>query len=151
MNPMLTRRQWLGHGAALLSVPIVGGCDLPGGPKLDVTYGWSNLATFEGQRLLLSRNPLAREFRPEQASAVFPSINTTEPKDATYQRSKAAAFADWRLPVGGLVGSPRRFSIADLRSMPAGRRRRCIAASRDGLRSAAGPASHCRRSCRSSI
>ena len=115
----LSRRRLILGSASLGAAGLVGGCD-PGGPRLRTDpYGLAEWLTFAGQRLLLARQPLAREFGPGMISSVFPTINTTDPDDPAYRRSKALGFADWRLPVTGLVERPGAFSLADLRAMPA--------------------------------
>ncbi len=116
----LSRRQLILGASALGTTGLLGGCEaLPGGPRFDGLYAASDALTFAVQRFLLRHQRLAREFPPEAISAVFPTINTTDPDDAEYKRLKAGGFAEWRLPVGGLVARPGRFSLADLRAMPA--------------------------------
>ena len=115
----LTRRRLILGTAGFGAAGLVGGCE-PGAPQLRPNpYGLSDWLTFAGQRLLLARQPLAREFGPEAISAVFPTINTTDPDDPAYRRSKALGFSDWRLPVSGLVARPGSFSLAELKAMPA--------------------------------
>jgi DMSO/TMAO reductase YedYZ molybdopterin-dependent catalytic subunit len=115
----LSRRRLL-VGASSLATLGLGGCDLlPEGPQRGGVYGVSDWLTFRAQRWLLRHQPLVREFRPEMISAVFPTINTTDPDDPAYRRSKAQGFADWRLPVSGLVERPTAFSLADLKALPA--------------------------------
>lgn len=70
-------------------------------------------------RLLLQGNPLAREFTTRDISRNFPAIGTTLPESELYQRLLHGRFADWRLPVGGLVDKPMSFSLADLQGLPA--------------------------------
>lgn len=70
-------------------------------------------------RLLLRNNPLAREFTTRDISKNFPAIGTTMPEGETYQRLLHGRFAEWRLPVGGLVDKPLSFSLADLQALPA--------------------------------
>jgi DMSO/TMAO reductase YedYZ molybdopterin-dependent catalytic subunit len=69
-------------------------------------------------RLLLKGNPLAREFTTRDISRNFPAIGTTMPESELYQRLLLGRFADWRLPVGGLVDKPMSFSLTDLQGMP---------------------------------
>ncbi|WP_375409187.1 molybdopterin-dependent oxidoreductase [uncultured Methylobacterium sp.] len=114
----LSRRRLLTGSATLLGAGLVGGCEAPALRDLTSPYGLSNSLTFAVQRWLLRGQPLAREFGPEAISAVFPTINTTDPDDPGYRRAKTSGFADWRLPVGGLVERPGSFSLADLRAMP---------------------------------
>ncbi len=116
----LSRRRLLVGSSALGAATIVGGWTAgSGGPSLAGLYGISDALTFAAQRLLLRHQPLAREFGPEAISRVFPTINTTDPEDAVYRRSRQRGFADWRLPVHGLVERPARFSLAEIKGMPA--------------------------------
>ncbi|WP_019906614.1 molybdopterin-dependent oxidoreductase [Methylobacterium sp. 77] len=115
----LSRRRLLTGSAGLTGAGLLGGCEAPSLSRLATPYDWSNGLTFAVQRWLLRRQPLVREFGPEAISAVFPTINTTDPDDPGYRQSKAVAFADWKLPVTGLVERPDAFSLADLKAMPA--------------------------------
>lgn len=117
----VSRRKLILGASALGSAALLPGCDLlgDGGPGRGGLYGLSDALSFTVQRFLLRHQPLVREFGPESISSVFPTINTTDPDDPAYRRSKAAGFSDWRLPVRGLVEKPGAFSLADLRAMPA--------------------------------
>lgn len=120
----LSRRRLVLGASTLGAGALAGACDLipggvPGGPGRGGLYGLSDALTFATQRFLLRDQPLAREFPIEMVSAHFPTINTTDPDDPAYRRSRAQGFADWRLPVTGLVERPATFSLADLRGMPA--------------------------------
>ncbi|MHC1998927.1 molybdopterin-dependent oxidoreductase [Methylobacterium sp. CM6241] len=115
----LSRRRLLAGSAGLVGAGFLGGCDAPALSRLATPYDWSNGLTFAVQRWLLRRQPLVREFGPEAISAVFPTINTTDPNDPGYKTSKSLGFTDWKLPVTGLVERPGAFSLADLKAMPA--------------------------------
>lgn len=115
----LSRRRLLIGSGTLVGAGFLGGCEAPALSHLATPYDWSNGLTFAVQRWLQRRQPLVREFEPEAISAVFPTINTTDPDDPAYKRSKALGFADWKLPVTGLVARPGAFSLADLKAMPA--------------------------------
>ncbi len=80
--------------------------------------GAGETLTYAAQRVLLYRQPLAREFNRNQISTNFPAINTIFPEDAGYREQMADGFRQWRLAVDGLVAKPREFSLADLRSYP---------------------------------
>lgn len=80
-------------------------------------YGVGETLTYAAQRLLMSHQPLAREFKPSQISKVFP-VNGEPPVSEVYQRLLAAGFADWRLTVDGLVARPSSFSLAELKGRP---------------------------------
>jgi DMSO/TMAO reductase YedYZ molybdopterin-dependent catalytic subunit len=79
-------------------------------------YGAGETLTYAAQRLL-TRHSLAREFPRGQISKA-PVANGKPPQDEAFQRLQAAAFADWRLDVGGMVAHPASFSIAELKSYP---------------------------------
>ncbi|GAB6845728.1 DMSO/TMAO reductase YedYZ molybdopterin-dependent catalytic subunit [Methylorubrum rhodinum] len=116
----ISRRGLLLGSSALGLAPWLGGCELiEGGPSRPGLYGLSDTLTLATQRFLLRDQPLAREFPPEAISKIFPTINTTDPDNPDYRRSKAQGFADWRLPVSGLVERPGSFSLAELKAMPA--------------------------------
>jgi len=67
---------------------------------------------------LARRDSMAQEFTEADLSPVFPSNGTRQPVDADYRLLAARNFADWQLPVSGLVRNPRSYSLADLRALP---------------------------------
>src|SRR5262249_46712412 len=87
-------------------------------PDCGGLFGAGATLTYAAQRLLLSRNQLAREFRRDQISSNFPAINTTLPDDYEYRQDMTGGFRQWRLTVEGLVSRPGEFSLADLKSFP---------------------------------
>lgn len=115
----LTRRELIG-GAAATSGLLLSGCGtssyLP--PTYGSLLGVGEALTFASQRLLLSPKKLAREMDRSQISKNFPAIGTVKPEDEHYQRLLAKGFADWRLPVTGLVTHPASLSVEDLRKLP---------------------------------
>ncbi|MCJ2043735.1 molybdopterin-dependent oxidoreductase [Methylobacterium sp. J-078] len=115
----ISRRRLLTGSGSLIGAGLLGGCEAPALSRLASPYDWSNGLTFAVQRWLQRHQPLVREFGPEAISAVFPTINTTDPDNPDYQRSKALGFSDWKLPVSGLVARPAAFSLAELKAMPA--------------------------------
>jgi DMSO/TMAO reductase YedYZ molybdopterin-dependent catalytic subunit len=112
---ILTRRALVTGGAATL----LAGCERVQnwGPGREILRSGEKL---NGglQRLLIDRNALAPEFRPDQMSPVFRVNGTANPNTPEYNAFAAGQFADWRLQVGGLVARPLRLSLAQLRSMP---------------------------------
>lgn len=80
--------------------------------------GVGHTMTFAAQRLLLRKQPLAREFDRNRISENFPAINTILPDDPEYQRDMKQGFRDWRLIVDGLVASPLELSLDDIRRFP---------------------------------
>jgi DMSO/TMAO reductase YedYZ molybdopterin-dependent catalytic subunit len=115
----MNRRRWLAAALAAAGSATLGGCRdlLP--PTYGSLLGIGEALTFASHRLLLRRQPLAREFGREMISKHFPAINTVNPEDETYQRLRMAGFVEWRLPVTGLVARPSAFSLAELCAFPA--------------------------------
>jgi DMSO/TMAO reductase YedYZ molybdopterin-dependent catalytic subunit len=87
-------------------------------PDHDGILGVGNSLTYAGQRLLLHRQPLAREFGREMISKNFPAINTTLPEDEEYRRDMADGFKKFKLIVDGMVARPMEFSLDDLKRFP---------------------------------
>src|SRR5258706_2592022 len=97
MNKLWTRRAFIsgavaasGAGAAVLAnryglVP----------PDHGGLYGVGHTITYAAQRVLLHRQPLAREFSRSQISTNFPAINTTLPEDDSYRRDMTNGFLEW--------------------------------------------------------
>jgi DMSO/TMAO reductase YedYZ molybdopterin-dependent catalytic subunit len=123
---IITRRR-----AIITGLSVAGGLlvarRLPG--DLPPTYGhllrMGDTFTYAAQRALLPGASLAKEYSRGDITS-FPATGTTDPgvldkpglSDA-YRRLQDGAFADWRLLVEGRVASPRAFSLADLKALPA--------------------------------
>ena len=75
---------------------------------------WLN---YRAQRLIRG-NALAREFPESEMSPVFRTNGNIDPGTPEYQRLAANQFADWRLRIDGLVGSPTSYSLPQLQAMP---------------------------------
>src|SRR5262249_43376955 len=80
--------------------------------------GIGETLTYAAHRVLLYRQPLAREFSRSEISKNFPAINTILPEDEAYLRDMTRGFQEWRLSVGGLVERPYDFSLAELKRFP---------------------------------
>lgn len=70
------------------------------------------------QRSLMTRDAMAREFRPDQISPIFRSNGTANPNTPEYRALWRTGFADWRLKITGLVDRPLSLSLAQLRNLP---------------------------------
>ncbi|MGH7022908.1 MAG: molybdopterin-binding protein [Caulobacteraceae bacterium] len=113
---LASRRGLLGAGVGGL---LLSGCDqITGSAAVEHFVGRGRALTFGAQRLLLSGQPLAREFKPSDISPVFKPNGTMLPGTAAYQALMADNFATWRLLFDGLVGAPASFSLAELKAMP---------------------------------
>jgi DMSO/TMAO reductase YedYZ molybdopterin-dependent catalytic subunit len=112
---ILTRRTLLLGGAGTL----LAGCD-----KLNNSTGFRDVLrsseglTMRAQRLISSREAMAREFSAADMSPVFRSNGTGNPNTPDYNRLAAGRFADWRLTTGGLFDRPLALSLEQIRRMP---------------------------------
>jgi DMSO/TMAO reductase YedYZ molybdopterin-dependent catalytic subunit len=123
---LITRRR-----ALLVGLGAAGGLLVPAQLRrlrLPPTYGhilrMGDNLTYAAHRTLLPSQRLAREFSYKDISS-FPAIGMTNPgaldrpnRSEEYARLQKGGFADWRLSVTGLVSSPGRFSLADLKALP---------------------------------
>lgn len=80
-------------------------------------YGAGETLTYAAQRVLTSGHSLAREFDRSQISPIAP-VNGDPPTTERYLRDLDGGFADWRLPIDGLVARPASLSLADLKNLP---------------------------------
>ncbi|HEV2365688.1 MAG TPA: molybdopterin-dependent oxidoreductase [Caulobacteraceae bacterium] len=119
MRLVLPSRRGLIAGAAGLGATALAGCDrLSASPSFQHFIGASEGLTMSAQRLLLSGQPLAREFSPRDLSPVFKANGSTAPTDPAYQALAAGGFAGYRLGVSGLVRRPLQLRLADLKALP---------------------------------
>jgi len=78
-----------------------------------------NSLTYKAQRLMLSAEQLAPEFSQADIRQDQHPNGSTQPNTAQYVALQATNFAGYRLEVDGLVERPARFSLDDLRNLPA--------------------------------
>jgi DMSO/TMAO reductase YedYZ molybdopterin-dependent catalytic subunit len=112
---ILSRRTLLIGGAGALLT----GCNkLNSSPGFRGALRSSEGLTMRAQRLISSREAMAREFSAADMSPVFRSNGTGNPDTPDYNRLAGGRFADWRLKVEGLVRRPLLLSLAQLQTMP---------------------------------
>ena len=117
---IVSRRRFLRASAMSFGGLLLAGCDqLSESPAFRRRLAGAEALTMRGQRLLLRGQALAREFSLAEVSTPFRSNGTSMPADAQYQALLANRFSDWRLAVDGLVERPARYSLAELRALPA--------------------------------
>ena len=115
-----SRRGLIVAGSASLGGLLLAGCDrLNSAPTMQKLLSTGQTLSFNSQRLLLSGQPLAREYPISALSKVFKANGTLQPDSDEYQTHADAGFVDWRLVVDGQVERPLRLSLADLKAMPA--------------------------------
>ena len=113
---MIDRRRFVVAGASGL---LLGGCDrLNNNKEFRSVLRSAEELTMASQRLISSRDALAREYREADMSPIFRSNGTRVPGTDEYARHMAEGFANWRLTVDGLVSRPLSIPIQTLRSLP---------------------------------
>lgn len=119
MNRRISRRGLLRGGSAAAASVLLSGCDdvLEAPTRSLLDFG--QLMSLRAQRLLLSGQPLAREFTSADISPDFPLNGTSMPAGFGYFQMMITQFASWRLTVDGLVGKPLSLSLSELKAMPA--------------------------------
>ncbi|HEX9167648.1 MAG TPA: molybdopterin-binding protein [Roseiarcus sp.] len=112
------RKLLLGLGAGAAVAPL-SGCD-SGSPAALSILDKAEALTKAVQRALLSpRTALAPEYPQAAITSTFKPNGSIDPDDPDYVAAREGGFADWKLDVGGLVERPTKFSLADLRALPA--------------------------------
>ncbi len=117
----VTRRRLL-SSAPVLGAALLGGCSRDAMVPPVVRgglVGAADVLTMGLNRFLLRDQPLAREYRRADIAPNFPTWGQTNPKDDEYQQHLRERFANWRLPVSGLVERPTSLSLEDIRRLPA--------------------------------
>jgi DMSO/TMAO reductase YedYZ molybdopterin-dependent catalytic subunit len=119
MGLHLSRRRLVTASSVALGGLMLSGCDrLANAPNLLGLVRRAQGLTMDSQRLVLDHQPLAREFKASDISPTFKANGTLHPGGEDYAALLANNFADWKLPVGGLVARPFKLSLADLRALP---------------------------------
>jgi len=124
-NLILNRRRLLGIGAASASSLILAGCDQFDflGQRDDSVRNFlerANELTYAAQRALVPEQALAREFAESEVRQGQRPNGSTDPRSIPeYAELEATQFANYKLNVTGLVETPKSFTLAELRNMPA--------------------------------
>jgi len=114
----LPRRHFLARAAAATSALWLAGCDQLSRtewfPKVLNSVEPLNRAAAK----LVGRRAMAQEFAESDRSPTFRSNGSDDPGTPQYDAWVANGFSDYALMVGGLVATPRKFSLAELRALP---------------------------------
>src|SRR5215203_4579031 len=110
-----SRRRFLQRSLVGASAPLLAACQ-----KLSDSEWFARvLATGEtlSQRvsLAIGRRAMAQEFTPADLSPTFRSNGTAEPDSDAYRALVASNFQTYALAVGGLVESPRTYTLNALK------------------------------------
>lgn len=121
---LIDRRRFLRVGAIAAATVPLAGCDALDGVLQNDSPVRNVLASANGlsyrmHRMLIGADKLALEFSQGEIRQGQRPNGSTDPTDPVYLALKDKDFADYRLPVGGLVEKPASFSLAELRNMPA--------------------------------
>ena len=115
---MKSRRRFLTRLAAGAGTLLLAGCErLSESSWFPKVLSAGERLSHAAQSLVTGRKAMAQEFSEADLSPTFRSNGTAEPDSEAYAALAAKGFADYRLDVGGLVGAPRSFSLADLRAL----------------------------------
>lgn len=118
MSIDLTRRRFL-IGSSVAATGLLTGCDaLVESASVNDILQRAESLTMGAQRLLMSHQPLAREYTEADLSPVFKANGTSQPDSEDYARLMENNFADWKLVVNGMVNTPLELSLTDLKAMP---------------------------------
>ena len=114
-----TRRNFLKAAAASAGALVLSGCTSLSQQAwvVNILSEVENL-TRRAQRLFTGSHALAPEFTKADIAPVFRANGTLNPSTDSYAAHVAKDFADWRIPVEGLVENKLTLSLADLRAMP---------------------------------
>ncbi len=120
MTSRFTRRRLVTAGAVAAATPLLSGCDqISDAPQFRWFLDLGQAASLRAQRLLLARQPLAREYTAADISPDFPPNGTAMPPSPLYQQMMLRNFETWKLTVDGLVRNKLTLSLDDIRAMPA--------------------------------
>lgn len=113
-----TRRRFLARLVAAAGTPALAACE-----RVAETQTFAKLVAAsetlsrEASRLF-GRRAMAQEFGPEAISPFFRSNGTAMPATDAYRALAEGGFRDYVLVVGGLVESPRTFTLNAVRALP---------------------------------
>jgi DMSO/TMAO reductase YedYZ molybdopterin-dependent catalytic subunit len=120
MSAELPRRRFLARALGAAGALALAGCDaLSDSEWFPKALGVGERLSEAAHRLAVPRRAMAQEFGEADLSPFFRSNGTSRPASPAYRALAAAGFEDWRLEVGGLVEAPARFTLAELRALPA--------------------------------
>jgi DMSO/TMAO reductase YedYZ molybdopterin-dependent catalytic subunit len=120
MSRRISRRGLLTAGSAAGASLLLSGCDgVLESPSMRGALDFGQLVSLRVQRLLLSGQPLAREFAVADISPEFPLNGTSMPSSFAYFQMMVSQFASWRLTVDGMVRRPLSLSLAEIKALPA--------------------------------
>jgi DMSO/TMAO reductase YedYZ molybdopterin-dependent catalytic subunit len=120
IKSLVTRRKLITAGASAIAAPVLSGCEqISDAPQFRSFLELGRAASLRVQRLLLARQPLAREYTAADISPDFPPNGTAMPPSPQYRQMMMRNFESWSLVVHGLVRRPQTYALEEIRGMPA--------------------------------
>lgn len=114
------RRRFLARAFSLCAGSLLAGCDrLSSSRWFPRLLGSAEPLNRAVHHALAPRRAMAQEFTEADLSPVFRANGTSDPDTPAYRALACDGFEVWRLDVTGLVAAPARYSLADLRRLPA--------------------------------
>lgn len=114
------RRRFLSRLLPGSSALLLAACDrLDGQPRFRELLDYGERASLAVHRAVIPRQAMAQEFTEADLSPFFRSNGTSNPANPQWQAMARANFSDWTLSVDGLVDHPRRYTLEQLRALPA--------------------------------
>jgi DMSO/TMAO reductase YedYZ molybdopterin-dependent catalytic subunit len=99
---------------------VLGGCDrLSADESFTEFLRNAQFLSHRVHQLVTGRQSMAQEFTEADIAPAFRGNGTQMPDSGLYRQLADGGFAGWALEVGGLVEQPMRFSLAQLRALPA--------------------------------
>jgi DMSO/TMAO reductase YedYZ molybdopterin-dependent catalytic subunit len=123
-SPAVSRRRILMGALQLGGIVLLSGCEklfngLQQNRKVVSVLEWAESANRGLLRLLTGKRRLAQEFEEKDISKHFKPNGNPPPFTIEYQTDSAEGWPNWRLEVGGLVKKRARFTLEQLKAMPA--------------------------------
>ena len=113
-----SRRRFLARALGATGALLLAGCErLSQSEWFPKVLAAGERISEAAQTLVTGRKAMAQEFAEADLSPTFRSNGTAEPDSEAYGALAAKGFADYKLEVGGLVASPRHFSLGELRAL----------------------------------
>jgi DMSO/TMAO reductase YedYZ molybdopterin-dependent catalytic subunit len=120
MSRTITRRSLITAGAATMGTTLLAGCDpLSNGLSTRPLLDFGQFMSLHAQRLLLTAQPLVREYTLADISPDFPPNGTEMPDGEEYFGFMMSQFANWRLAVDGMVRNRLSLSLGEIKQLPA--------------------------------
>jgi DMSO/TMAO reductase YedYZ molybdopterin-dependent catalytic subunit len=114
------RRHLLRGAFAAAGAAVLSGCDkLSNNESFVDTLKSAQRLSHGVAAVVAPRKAMAQEFSQAEVAPVFRSNGTLDPQDADYLALRNAAFAGYKLTVGGLVEKPAEFTLDEIKAMPA--------------------------------